>query len=152
MKTRPIIFRPEMVRAILDGKKTVTRRIVKPGKNPFESPMILWVRESVAVISGLFFLPARIDYLYAADGKSSLLAYRPSMYMPKAACRLRLLVSNVSMQWLHEIDECDAAREGFESRQHFIRSWERHNGNGSFSRNQFVWRIEFEIFPKEVTS
>lgn len=147
-----------MVRAILDGKKTVTRRIVKPGKNPFESPMILWVRESVSVISGMS--SSEIDYLYAADGKIGLyaadgkvhmLAYRPSMYMPKAACRLRLLVSKVSMEWLHEIDECDAAKEGFESRQHFIRSWENHNGNGSFSRNQFVWRIEFEIFPKEVT-
>lgn len=33
MKERPLIFSPQMVRAILDGKKTQTRRILRPQPN-----------------------------------------------------------------------------------------------------------------------
>ena len=43
---KPILFNTEMVRSILAGEKTCTRRIAKSGKPPFAAGDILWVRET----------------------------------------------------------------------------------------------------------
>jgi hypothetical protein len=45
MKTRPILFNGDMVRALLDGRKTQTRRLVKPQPAPDQS-WRGWVIES----------------------------------------------------------------------------------------------------------
>lgn len=127
MATKPILFNTQMVRAILDGRKTCTRRIVKPQptahygmqciKPPYQPGDILYVRETWSL---------RFDgekYFYKADKNTSreekrLLDYndvkwRPSIHMPKEAARIWLKVTNVRVERLQKITEAQTEEEGF---------------------------------------
>ena len=131
MKERSILFSAPMVRAILGGRKTQTRRPVKnlgfvPGighvlngsDDSSEWPDFcphgktgdrLWVRET--------FLQDTEGFIYRADGDFEgnakiLGGWRPSIYMPRWASRILLEVTNVRVERLHDISEEDAIAEG----------------------------------------
>lgn len=142
MRERPILFSGPMVRAILAGNKTQTRRVVKPqpagawaapGKTscPYGQPGDrLWVRESThrrPMLNLLTGEPLADKYdggAYTADGADVLtpegfdLAWWysrkscPSIHMPRFACRLVLEVTGVRVERLNEISEADARAEG----------------------------------------
>jgi hypothetical protein len=137
MAIKPILFNTEMVRAILDGRKTVTRRLVKflsrknpnwtgyvkdglmlyNGRNepcikkaPYQPGDILYVRESYSELS--------FGYVYKADGENidhlgNVIKWHPSIHMPKEAARIWLKVTDVRVERLQDIDEDGVWNEGF---------------------------------------
>ena len=119
-----MLFNTDMVRAILSGRKTQTRRICKgqpqdgvtsPEALGYEPPYkpgdILWVRETWN--GGRLFGQKGNGYVYAADYKGqSALGWRPSIHMPKDAARLFLRINEVRMERLQDISEDDAMAEG----------------------------------------
>ena len=120
---RPMLFNTEMVRAILDGRKTQTRRIVKNqslteeqlkncGK-PCYPGDILWVRETWTVWSRtLGKMPA---FHYKADGEDlANVKWHPSIHMPKEAARIWLKVTNVKCERLQDISFADIQAEGMD--------------------------------------
>ena len=137
MKERPILFSAPMVRAILEGRKTQTRRIVKPQpypwkmeihrgelfvldggwrpfcKVPFGCPGDrLWVRETWAMegTDGSSNLPLQ----YRADRNDWLEVskWKPSIFMPRWASRITLEIESVRVERLQEISAEDAIAEG----------------------------------------
>lgn len=137
MAIKPILFNTEMVRAILDRRKTCTRRVIKlpenmdgipvgkggdssnplgfmyPGciKRPQYQPGdILYVRET--------WKKAPNGYYYYEDWQRNDIAditkWKPSIYMPKEAARIWLKVMNVRVERLQEITDEQAKREGIQ--------------------------------------
>ena len=141
MKDRPILFSTPMVRAILDGKKTMTRRIYKPWFDSWGVGDRLWVKET--------YLVARDDYsintktIYAAtdpnligigfnysvkcSSKTRLPLWRPSVFMPRKYSRILLEITGIKRESLRDISEADAKREGFDNRQDFLNYFEEIN-------------------------
>jgi hypothetical protein len=128
---RPILFSAPMVRAILAGTKTQTRRIVKLKAHtcPYgQAGDRLWVRETWCHQYPHEGAPDR-KYVYRADGEEVYgldahghalvtasgklkAAWIPSIHMPRKASRIMLEVSDVRLQPLHAITESDAIAEG----------------------------------------
>lgn len=136
---KPILFNAEMVCAILEGRKTVTRRVVKfkggqnpawsgyipdgavlygsnnipAAKAPYQPGDILWVRETWNCLP----IPEPLrgtskTYWYKADGAEPEDKWRPSIHMPREAARIFLRVTGVRVERLQDITEKEAGAEG----------------------------------------
>ncbi|MBQ3326520.1 MAG: hypothetical protein IJG86_01880 [Clostridia bacterium] len=139
MKERPILFNTRMVEAILDGRKTQTRRLIKPAplgllyedgspaiNPPVEPGDILWVRETWATTTrrliekipnvGRFWSvegEGPLRYLYKAgftlDDAPGVSRWRPSIHMPRSAARIFLRVESVRAGRLQEYFDASCA-------------------------------------------
>lgn len=133
MAERPIIFSAPMVRALLEGKKTQTRRIIKPPYGTLEymadgtwKPIFtkvfpgdrLWLREAwrqayakMPFSEGIVY---RADKVRACgmDEYSDRHKWGSPIHMPRKFSRLTLTVTDVRVQRLQDISEEDAKAEG----------------------------------------
>lgn len=135
MASKPILFNTEMVRAILDGKKTCTRRIVKGaipddamwGYTMFTPKGCISCRGVYADEYGekFFRLPyqqgdilyvretwckgswmnKKERYYYKADDNDFHCVWHPSIHMPKEVARIWLRVTDVRAERLQECGE-----------------------------------------------
>lgn len=125
---KPILFNTNMVRAILDGQKTVTRRVVKPQpalfgpnifdwramKMPYRRSDILYVRETFFEYKGMYRYKADGNHLAlnALIGGKEFFKWRPSIHMPKEAARIFLRVTNMRVERLQDITPEQIDAEG----------------------------------------
>lgn len=204
MTERGMIFNGEMVRSILDGQKTQTRRPANPstanlldlqGKFPHKKYNIscpfgevgdrIWVRETWGVVSheldedgriqpwnpdrpatAIHEMPFGSGYytghaIYAADGdftwgddddyEDGRSCWKPSIHMPRAACRILLEVTGVRVERLNSISEVDAEAEGVTDTGYgdllvdgYRYLWISIYGEESWQANPWVWVIEFK--------
>ena len=142
IRERPILFSGPMVRAILEGRKTQTRRVVKPdpeyildGENfpdgsvdcgyvwkfpkcPYGTPGdLLWVRETWCTSPAYYKwkpsdLPVGFPIWYRAEADDDESRWRPSIFMPRWASRITLEIVDVRVERLKDISEKDSRAEG----------------------------------------
>lgn len=220
MIERPILFSAPMVRAILAGTKSQTRRLLKPQPVPWGphggwelpgycastdeafrrgAPIFksrhgnpgdrLWVRETFVLQSNVEDEPPPFsdgrpikrgtgDYesswwqphyratdptpeLCYADSEDPACRWRPSIFMPRWACRITLEVTDVRVERLQSISEADAVAEGAawgacggpqigSHKAGYAALWEQINGPGTWDANPWVWVVEFQRAQPEV--
>ncbi|MCW6058271.1 hypothetical protein [Pseudomonas fragariae (ex Marin et al. 2024)] len=207
IKERPILFNGAMVRAILEGRKTVTRRAIQfplidratgcdlagseigaadvRNNCPYGVPgQRLWVREAwipspdagheswgnsacnysdwVRAGKKIGGIPLDLrkprNCIYRANCNDYGFRWRPSIHMPRWACRILLEITAVRIERLQDISAEQALAEGVMSCEQdidpdgndysplelFSGLWTMINGDGSWQSNPWVWVVEFK--------
>lgn len=110
----PILFNSEMVKAIIDGRKTQTRRIAKTDTPPVTRGDILYVRETWAQDKDGGYLYKADSIFKEMQGADFSIKWKPSIHMPQKAVRILLEVTSIRKERLQDITEADAIAEGAE--------------------------------------
>ncbi len=213
MKHIPILFSTDMVQAIIDGRKTQTRRTKglekineRPDKWHYVHMVIedkdylsarfhdtsdlisipcpygkigdvLWVRESFQKRTDRALELGFDRYYYKAGWEGCTDGgWKPSIHMPKTACRIWLQITDIRVERVQDISKEDAQAEGVEmgfcydtvlnkdlvtyknyltgkhiwmgAQLSFRTLWESINGEQSWKANPWVWVISFKQINK----
>lgn len=174
----PILFNTEMVQAILDGRKTVTRRVMKPQPLFYTGRKYIFDDKEVPkkwedcdnIIRTYRYQPGDIlyvretwcrgsldyqeeQYYYKADNNSFLCRWHPSIHMPKAAARIWLEVKDVGIERLQDIDDEGVVAEGLQIGAPYDELWDSTikkaaRGKFGWDANPWVWVIKFKRYRK----
>jgi hypothetical protein len=136
VKERPINFTGPLVRAILEGRKTQTRRPLVP--QPVGNPL----------------LDPRVACKLGAPGDRLWVRRR---FRSRAHSPALLEIVSRRLERLHHLRRADALAEGFEPSQTSLRpiGWFRETWDSFYaskglgwSDNPWVWVIEFRVLPR----
>lgn len=189
MKTKAILFSTDMVKAIMDGTKTQTRRVLKPTRTETTTLLIdmyagvnvehcknelirthnvsvgdvFWVRETWYRDEGrkcFYYKTGETIYDSGEVIKDFFnvdsVKWKPSIFMPKNACRHFLKLKDIRIEKVQEISEEDIIAEGINNSEadyiplmfSWQSLWEFVNSPESWDENPFVWVYEFEKVDK----
>ena len=163
VKERPILFSGPMIRAILEGRKTQTRRALNP-QPTLEQGDGTELRDWSWPCGngGPSLSQARCPY--GVSGERLLfretlaledpdqMVWTPFIYMPRLASRITLEIVDVRVQRLQDIGAFDAIEEGvqrstepFDAREPFRLLWDSINAKRGFGwdSNPWVWALTF---------
>jgi len=166
-KERPIIFSAESVRAILDGVKTQTRRVMKPQPTfePYESDPGFWCWKDCQWLAGGIGIPSsaiedyspfgvpgdrlwvRERFSTEADGN-----WKSPLFMPRKFSRLTLEITEVRCERLINIKAQDVLAEGYTTKLDLINAWNALNAKRGFpwEANPWVWVLMFKKLEEAI--
>jgi len=174
---RPIIFSAPMVRALLEGRKTMTRRLTTSPLAKSVPGARLWVRETFAIVGtcdpGYPIYAANWREDCHARGFDNIPAeppkWKPSMFMWRWASRLTLIVTGTKIERLQDISAADSIAEGvqcatceamnksaclrlgcFASKGAFAELWCRIHGREAWDANPEVVAIRFRVVKANI--
>lgn len=97
------------------------RKVIRQIRSKYNTGDILWVRETFIDLQKTPVEGAGsekykgLKYWYRADNARDMEVagrYKPSIFMPKVACRIKLLIKNIGVERLNDISKGDAIAEG----------------------------------------
>ena len=124
---------------------------------------VLWVRETWFDDGEGYMYKACKNPSKSSDYLAKNLKWKPSIFMPREACRLRLMINHIRCEKLLDITWEDAMSEGVEfdekekvyhidrkyATEHpihtFRKLWIDINGEDAWYHNPYVWVISFSV-------